>query len=101
MWVFAIILIVLAFLAMIFFKDWSDSLMNSVGSPTPCPDKEVDGHGADIALAYEDYYKPGKLRGGYLHCYCLEVMKENEDSIENAWVNVFKDDESITENPCQ
>lgn len=100
MWVFAIILIVLAFLAMVFFKDWSDALVNSVGSPTPCPE---EGTAVDITLAYEDYLKPGKRREGFLHCYCLEVMaaSESEDSIELAWVNLFKDDETITENPCQ
>lgn len=55
MWLFAIILIVLAFLAMVFFKDWSDALSNSVGSTKPCPEE-----GVDMTLAYEDYLKPGK-----------------------------------------
>lgn len=55
MWVFAIVLIVLAFLAMVYFKDWSDALTNSVGSTKPCPEE-----GVDMTLAYEDYLKPGK-----------------------------------------
>jgi len=55
MWIFAIVLIVLAFLAMVYFKDWSDSLNNSVGSTKPCPEE-----GVDLTLAYEDYLKPGK-----------------------------------------
>jgi hypothetical protein len=54
MWIFAIILIILAFLAMVFFKDWGDALMASVGSKKPCPEE------VDITLAYEDYLKPGK-----------------------------------------
>jgi hypothetical protein len=58
MWLFAICLLVLAFLAMVYFKDWSDALVNSVGSTKPCPE-EADG-GVDMTLAYEDYKKPGK-----------------------------------------
>jgi hypothetical protein len=66
MWIFAIILIILAFLGMVYFKDWSDSLSNSVGSPKPCPEE-----GVDMTMAHADYLKPGKLREGYHHCYCL------------------------------
>jgi hypothetical protein len=57
MWLFAICLLFLAFLAMVYFKDWSDALVNSVGSENPCPDE-----GVDMTLAYEDYKKPGKQR---------------------------------------
>jgi hypothetical protein len=57
MWTFALCLLVLAFLAMVYFKDWSDALVNSVGSTTPCPTE-----GVDIDLAYDDYLKPGKQR---------------------------------------
>jgi hypothetical protein len=93
MWIFAFVLLALAFIAMIFFKDWSDSLINSVASPKPCPEE-----GVETRIAYDDYMLPGKQRQGFHHCYCL-AFEEAGEGFEDAWVEEFED-ETITENPC-
>jgi hypothetical protein len=55
MWLFAIVLIFLAFCLMVWFKDYGDGITNLANSNIACPED-----GADIGKAYEDYTKHPK-----------------------------------------
>jgi len=42
MWIFAACLLTIAFILMVFFKDWSDALVNSTGGGKACPEHSIE-----------------------------------------------------------
>jgi hypothetical protein len=100
-WIFALIIVAIAFYFMIIFKDYNDALIMNAGLDTKCPSKPIDAH-----LVYEDYLKPPKQRAGYTHCFCLSWLQANgtvtgseEAFREVGWSEA--DLEEDQEPPCQ
>lgn len=73
MWIFALILIFLAFCLMVWFKDYGDGVSNLVNKNKVCP-----ADGVDPVKALEDYYKHPKQRGGHFSCFCLDLNNNGE-----------------------
>jgi len=65
-WTLAILVVLLAFYGMVRFKDWNDELKAGAALDTSCPAKPIKTY-----VALEDFYRAGKQRQGFLHCYCL------------------------------
>ena len=55
--ILAVIVILLSFMAMIYFSDWEVSLKSGAGLETKCPNKPIDAE-----IAYYDWVKPPRQR---------------------------------------
>jgi hypothetical protein len=53
----AVIIIILSFMAMIYFSDWEASLKAGAGTETKCPEKAMDAE-----IAFFDWDKPTRQR---------------------------------------
>lgn len=71
-WALAAVIVVIAFIAMIYFKDWNDSLKASASLDSKCPKEPIE-----LPEVVEDWEKPPKQRLGFVHCYCLTWYNEN------------------------
>jgi len=93
-WVLAMILVLIAFYLMIWFKDYNDSLKMTAKLDAACPSEPLE-----IQEVYDDWSKPPKQRQGYVHCYCLSI--KDTVGVAAAMKNFTKVDPDIPENPCE
>ena len=93
-WTIAIGMIVLAFYLMIIFKDWNDSIKAEL-STKKCPSQPVP---AD--LAFEDWTKPGKQRGGLFHCFCLTAYNKFGGDTSSTLAEFLEVNPGLDEDPC-
>lgn len=79
---------------MIVFKDWNDSLTESISLDTQCPIEEID-----IADVYDDHLQPRKQRQGWLHCFCLRVYQAKGE-VASTQEEFLKVNPNIKDEPC-
>ena len=89
------IIVAIAFIFMIIFKDWNDSIVESASLDTKCPITPIE-----LADVYDDYKQPEKQRKGYMHCFCLTTYQETGE-ISQTMETFKKIDSGIEENPCE
>mmetsp|Transcript_38811 Transcript_38811/g.58991 ORF Transcript_38811/g.58991 Transcript_38811/m.58991 type:complete len:234 (+) Transcript_38811:140-841(+) len=70
-WTLAFILVIIALILMVLFKDWNDSLKASASLDTVCPIEPIE-----VEYVLEDFEKAPKQRAGYMHCFCMTFYQE-------------------------
>ena len=94
-WIFAVLIICLAFYGMVLFKDYNDGILAGAGLQTKCPQEPID---ASVAL--EDWERPPKQRQGFTHCFCLPIYNEF-GSVDSAMKEFQEIDKTVEVNPCE
>lgn len=92
MWLFAIVLIFIAFCLMVWFKDLGDGVTRLADSNIICPEEGVEPYQAGL-----DYNKHPKQRQGQFACYCLDLNNKGQIQRSSSELAPFSDFE---ENPC-
>ena len=94
-WILALCICMLAFVAMVAFKNYNDELMAGASPNMKCPRAIVT---ADLAL--EDFDKIPKQRQGFGPCFCLKQYNDNGGSVAGALAAFKEERPDQTENPC-
>ena len=94
-WILAVIICLLAFIAMVAFKNYNDELMAGASPNMKCPKQPVS-----VELALEDFDKIPKQRQGFGPCYCLKEYNDNGNDVSGALTAFQEERADMTVNPC-